>query len=92
MALPTLIDPTTSAALAYNEERLCDIAGSLIDQAGTTEDHLAALADHLAAVQLANELAWAHQSDHPADRDLYRAAVQLKHWHLCQLDNLTTVQ
>jgi hypothetical protein len=93
MSLPSLIDPVTAAALAANEERLCDIARSMVEMMGDAADldgPAAAAADLLTAVILCNELLWAHESGSPSDADLHHAAHQLKLWHLLQLDNLIT--
>lgn len=88
MSLPVLIDAVTAAAMAANEERLCDLAES-IAHFGAVGCHAADLAaEHRQAVILCNELLWAHESDSPADADLKHAASQLKLWHLLQIDTL----
>jgi hypothetical protein len=45
---------------------------------------------HRHAVQLANELLWAHESGLAADETLQHAALQLKLWHLAQIDNIVS--
>ena len=87
MSLPVLIDPATAAAMAANSDRLLDMGTSLLYQ-GVPAEIADTLADHINAVTLANELAWAHESDNPADRALHHAANQLKLWHLLQIDTL----
>jgi len=85
------IDPIAARALLAQEERLSDLAAGLIDQGELSPDFAAEVIECRDAIILANELAWAHESDHPADRTLHAAAIQLKLGHLARLDSLTTI-
>ena len=90
--LPFLLDLTTGAELITREEQLCDLAESLA-QFGSVGCEAADLAiTHRHAVQLANELLWAHDSGLPADVFLQHAALQLKLWHLFQIDALLNTE
>ena len=91
MSLPTLCDPIVLAAILAQESRIRDFAATILGQADDyPEDEIAIVRDHVAAVDLANELAYCHESESPADVTLYHAASQLKAWHLAALDSWIT--
>ena len=93
MSLPTIIDTVTASAMLAQEAMTCDVAQSLVDQCdGLDEDFVESLRDNLGAIALANELAYAHESESPSDAPLYHAAMQLKCWHIYKLGMLIAIQ
>jgi hypothetical protein len=88
--LPFLLDSITAQAIAAQEDHLCGMAESLAQFGAVGCEAADDAIMHRHAVQLANEILWAHDSGLPADADLHHAATQLKLWHLTQIDNIVS--
>ena len=84
--LPHLLPADDVTPLLAAETQLADLAGTLIQ---SNHSRAADMSLALNAIVLANELLWAHESEHPADVELHHAATQLKCHFLARLDYLT---